>query len=159
MITLQEVTRIHAPIERVFDLSLSVEVHVRGNTHFGEETVPLAGRTHGLLKLGEQVTWRARHFGIRQCLTSAITQYDRPHAFQDTMSRGAFRTMQHDHFYRELPGGWTEMRDVFRFSAPLPLLGIIAERLVLARYMRNLLQERNAVIKQAAESGQWHDYL
>lgn len=159
MITLHEISRINAPIERVFDLSLSVEVHMRGNIHFGEETVPLAGHIAGLLALGDQVTWRARHFGVRQCLTSQITQYDRPHAFEDTMLRGAFRSMQHDHFYRELDDGVTEMRDVFRFAAPLPLLGLVAERLVLAGYMRNLLRERNAVIKQVAESEEWRQYL
>lgn len=159
MITLHELTRIHAPIDRVFDLSLSVEVHVLGNTHFGEETVPLAGHITGLLALGDQVTWRARHFGIRQCLTSQITRYDRPDAFQDTMLRGAFQSMQHDHFFRELPGGLTEMRDVFRFAAPIPVLGLIAERVVLARYMRNLLRERNAVIQQVAESEAWKHFL
>ncbi len=159
MITLHELTRVTAPIERVFDLSLSVEVHVLGNTHFGEETVPLAGRTHGLMGLGDEVTWRARHFGVRQCLTSRITRYDRPHAFQDTMLRGAFRSMQHDHFFLHLPSGVTEMRDVFRFSAPIPLLGLIGEHAVLARYMRNLLIERNRVIQKVAESDAWRKYL
>ena len=75
------------------------------------------------------------------------------------MLQGAFHSMQHDHYYRELPDGHTEMRDVFRFAAPIPLLGLVAERLVLARYMRNLLQERNAVIKQVAESGAWKQFL
>jgi ligand-binding SRPBCC domain-containing protein len=159
MVTLYELTLIHAPIARVFDLSLSVEVHVLGNTHFGEQTVPLAGHTQGLLRLGDQVTWRARHFGVRQCLTSQITRYDRPHAFQDTMLRGAFHAMQHDHFFRETANGTTEMRDVFRFAAPIPVLGLIAERPVLAQYMRNLLRERNAVIKQVAESEGWRRFL
>lgn len=158
MITLHELTRIQAPLDRVFLLSLSVEVHVLGNTHFGEETVPLDGHTQGLLGLGDRVTWRARHFGVRQCLTSQITRYDRPHAFQDTMLRGAFHSMQHDHFFRQ-EGAQTVMRDVFRFAAPIPVLGLIAEHLVLARYMRNLLRERNAVIKQVAESVAWRQYL
>ena len=159
MITLHEVTHILAPITRVFDLSLSVEVHVRGNTHFGEETVPLAGMTTGVMGLGDQVTWRARHFWVRQCLTSEITEYDRPHAFQDTMWKGAFKSMQHDHSYRELGDGVTEMRDVFRFAAPLGVLGRVAERVVLAGYMRDLLRERNAVLKTVAESEEWRKYL
>ena len=143
MTTLVELTRIHAPIGRCFDLSRSVEVHVLGNVHFGEQAVPLAGQTSGLLGLGDRVTWRARHFGVRQALTSAITEFDAPHAFQDTMLSGAFAWMQHDHFFRQVEGGVTEMRDVFRYAAPLPVLGLIAERLVLDRYMLNLLRERN----------------
>jgi len=159
MTTLEEVTLIHASIELCFDLSRSVEVHVLGNVHFGERAVPLRGSTSGLLGLGDKVTWQARHFGVRQRLTSHITQFDPPHAFQDTMLSGAFAWMQHDHFFLELPNGLTQMRDVFRYAAPIPVVGIIAERLVLDRYMRNLLRERNLVIKQVAESNSWQRYV
>jgi hypothetical protein len=77
------------------------------------------------------------------------------------MLRGAFHSMQHDHYFRALPSGETEMRDVFRFTAPIPLLGRIAESLVLRRYMQSLLRERNAVIQQIAESptAAWQQYL
>jgi len=156
--TLEELTLIRAPIERCFDLSRSVEVHELGNVHFGEQAVPLAGKTSGLLGLGERVTWQARHFGVRQRLTSQITRFDPPHAFQDTMLAGAFAFMQHDHFFLEVASG-TEMRDVFRYAAPLPVLGLLAERLVLDSYMLDLLRERNAVIQQVAESGEWSKYV
>jgi ligand-binding SRPBCC domain-containing protein len=159
MTTLEEVTLIQAPIARCFDLARSVEVHVLGNTHFGEQAVPLAGITSGLLGLGDKVTWRARHFGVRQRLTSQITEFDPPYAFQDTMLSGAFAWMQHDHFFLQLDNGVTRMRDVFRYAAPIPVLGEIAERLFLNTYMRNLLRERNAVIKQVAESGRWQLYV
>ena len=167
MTHLEAVTRIHAPIDRCFQLSLSVEVHVRGNTHFSEQTVALnrsrpggqPGTPQDPMGLGDTVTWQARHFWVTQRLTSRITRYDRPHAFQDTMLRGAFASMQHDHLFCTLPNGATEMRDHFRFAAPLGPLGLLAERLVLARYMRALLTERNAAIKQVAESEDWKLYL
>jgi ligand-binding SRPBCC domain-containing protein len=154
MIELHEITVIQAPVERCFDLARSIEVHLLGNTHWGEQAT--AGTRTGLIGMGEQVTWRARHFGVSQELTSAITAFDPPGYFQDTMLRGAFRSMQHDHYFRALEDGRTEMRDDFRFSAPL---GWIAERAVLRSYMRNLLVERNAIIKQVAESGEWERYL
>ena len=53
----------------------------------------------------------------------------------------------------------TEMRDVFRFSAPLGVLGRVAEVLVLRRYMQALLLERNAVIREIAESELWRKYV
>lgn len=59
--------------------------------------------------------------------------------------------MRHDHLFRSLPGGATEMTDRFVFAAPLPVLGRLAEMLFLRRYMRNLLHERNVVIRQIAE--------
>ena len=159
MVTLEEITVIRAPIDRCFDLARSVEVHLAGNVHFGEQAVALGGVTSGLVGLSEEVTWRARHLGVRQKLTSRITAMDRPDYFQDTMVRGAFRSMQHDHYFRVLDGGLTEMRDVFRFAAPLPVLGRIAEVLLLRRYMSALLRERNMVLKQIAESNEWRRYL
>jgi ligand-binding SRPBCC domain-containing protein len=113
--------------------------------------------------LDDVVTWQARHFGIRQRLTSRITRFDPPHAFQDTMLHGAFAWMQHDHFFRAVAGGAdggvTEMRDIFRFAAPPGPLGLVAERLVLRRYLSALLRERNEVVKQVAEAGDWKRYL
>jgi ligand-binding SRPBCC domain-containing protein len=166
MTSLHTTTVIRAPIARVFDLARSIEVHVLGNNHFGEQAVATASSTgvvSGLIGAGQSVTWRARHFFIRQELTSAITAFDPPHYFQDTMRRGAFRSMQHDHYFRELPSPdgspLTEMRDDFRFSAPLGPLGWLAERLILRRYMLNLLNERNAVIRRVAESNAWQQYL
>jgi ligand-binding SRPBCC domain-containing protein len=149
MVTLEEVTLINAPIERCFDLARDVEVHLKGNVHYGEQA--LAAPPSGLIGMGERVTWRARHFYIWQTLTSEITAFNPPAYFQDTMIRGIFRFMQHDHLFRSLPGGATEMTDRFRFAAPLPLLGWLAERLFLRRYMATLLHERNVVVKQTAE--------
>src|SRR5215470_15502867 len=109
MVRLQELTLIHAPAERCFDLARSVEVHLAGNIHYGEAAVALAGVTSGLVGLGQRVTWRARHFGIRWNLTSEITALDRPFHFQDVMIRGPFRLMKHDHFFRASSLDETEM--------------------------------------------------
>lgn len=160
MVQLEEFTTINAPIERCFDLARSVEVHLAGNTHFGEQAVAASGVTSGLLKLHDRVTWRAKHFFLWQTLTSEITALQPPTYFQDAMLQGAFRSMRHDHFFRALPDGQTEMRDVFFFAAPLPLLGPLAEVLFLRTYMQTLLRERNTVIKQIAESSsEWQRYL
>jgi hypothetical protein len=159
MIRLEEITIIDAPIERCFDLSRSVEVHLLANFHSGEQALATAGVTSGLVGLSQQVTWRAKHFGVWQNLTSKTTALESPAYFQVTMIRGIFRFMQADHWFRTLPSGATEMRDDFRIAAPLPLLGLLAEGLFLRRYMLSLLRERNAVIKQIAESSQWQIYL
>ena len=119
----------------------------------------MAGVTSGLIGMAQRVTWRARHFGVWQSLTSEITAMDRPAYFQDTMIRGAFRCMKHDHFFRALSPHETEMKDTFCFEAPLGILGRLAEISFLRRYMQALLQERNAVRKRIAESSEWQRYL
>jgi ligand-binding SRPBCC domain-containing protein len=159
MVRLEEITRIDAPIERCFDLARSVEVHLAGNIHSCEEVVAIGGVTSGLIGMGQRVTWRARHFGIWQELTSEITAMEPPVYFQDTMLRGAFKSMKHDHFFRPLAPNETEMRDVFCFVVPLGILGRLVEHAVLRRYMRPVLRERNAVIRKLAESPALQQYL
>jgi hypothetical protein len=159
MIRIEETTLIHAPIERCFDLSRSVEVHLLSNVHSGEQALAAGGITTGLVGLRGRVTWRAKHFGIWQTLASETTELESPYFFQVTMVKGIFRSMQADHFFHSLEGGVTEMRDNFRIAAPIPVFGLFAEALFLRRYMLALLRERNAVIKQVAESSEWQKYL
>jgi hypothetical protein len=159
MIQLEEITIIEAPIQRCFDLSRSVEVHLLANIHSGEQALAIAGITSGLVELSQQVTWRAKHFGTWQNLTSQYTAMQPFTYFQATMTKGIFRSMQADHYFRTLPSGATEMKDDFRVAAPIPILGPLAEALFLRRYMLALLRERNAVIKQLAESNDWQRYL
>ncbi len=149
-------TRIAAPIQRVFDLSRSVDLHTASTAHTGERAV--SGVTSGLMALGEEVTWRARHFGIWQNLTSRITAFERPFHFRDSLVRGAFRRFDHDHFFSQ-QGDITVMRDVFDYESPFGFIGRIADRLFLRRYMEQLLVRRNAVIKAAAETEEWRRYI
>ena len=151
MVRLEELTYIQAPMGKCFDLARSVEVHLAGNVHWGERAIATGGVTSGPIGMGQRVTWRARHLGVRQNLTSEITEFDRPSYFRDTMIDGAFRFMWHDHFFSAISEDATEMKDIFCFAAPLPLLGRLAETILLRRYMRALLLERNAVLKRIAE--------
>jgi hypothetical protein len=91
----------------VFDLVRDVELHVRSQARYGET----ASADAPLLGLGEEVTFRARHFGLRFALTARITAYDRPHAFVDTTVRGPFRSLRHEHRFEERDGS-TTMTDV-----------------------------------------------
>ena len=156
MAVITTITEIRAPAERVFDLSRSVDLHVRsaGST---EETA-IAGVTSGLLELGQEVTWRGKHFGVWQNLTSKITRFSRPDYFRDSMVRGAFRRLDHDHFF-EAQGDLTIMKDVFDFNSPLGPLGRVAEALFLESYLRRFIIERNDVIKKTAEGQDWKLYL
>lgn len=158
MPTLELVTEIAAPVDRVFDLSRSIDLHMASTANTGERAV--AGVTSGLIGLGQEVTWHARHFGIWQHLSVQITAFERPTHFADEMLRGAFRRMSHDHHFAPWANGeGTTMRDVFRFEAPLGPLGRLAEGLFLTRYLRGFLLERNRTIRATAESEDWKMYL
>ena len=90
--------------------------------------------------------------------TSKVVRYEAPEFFRDVMTKGLFRSFEHDHHFKEVAGE-TVMQDELRFAAPLNFLGALAERLVLRDYLLRFLAERNALIKQVAESEQWRRYL
>ena len=149
-------TEIRANIEIVFDLSRSIDLHKISTEHTNEKAV--AGRTSGLIELDESVTWRAKHFGIYQKLTSRVTEFRRPTYFADEMISGAFSRFKHQHHFEDL-NGKTLMKDVFDYKSPLGILGKLADKMFLENYLKDLLIERNRIIKKFAESDKWKQIL
>lgn len=141
-------TIINADLEVVFDLARSVDLHQLSTAKTNEEVV--GGRKTGLLELNEEVTWRAKHFGVYQKLTSKITAMDRPYYFTDEMTKGIFKRFTHEHHFQKLDHT-TLMVDVFDYTSPLGVMGKMADNLFLKSYMTQFLVERNRVIKTYAE--------
>jgi ligand-binding SRPBCC domain-containing protein len=142
-------TLILAPQELCFDLARDMNVHAQTLAHTGERIVQ---GPNGLMQLGDTVTFEAKHFGVKQRLTAKITQMDPPHIFTDTMVRGAFQSLVHEHRFEASSEG-TLMIDTVAFKAPLGPLGRLAERCSLTAYMRTLLTERGKHLKKIAETG------
>ncbi|WP_409299264.1 SRPBCC family protein [Peribacillus sp. SCS-26] len=139
---------IKAPIQVCFDLSRSIDIHMESTAYTNERAVK--GRTSGLIELGETVTWEATHFGIRQQLTSIITEFDPPNSFVDEMVSGAFKRFRHEHTF-ELVDDGTLMTDKFDYTSPFGPLGRLADLMFLRSYMERLLLRRNEYIKRNAE--------
>ena len=135
--------------ERCFDLSRDIDLHVASLEHTGERAV--AGKTSGLIELDEEVTFEGRHFGLRLRHTSRITAFDRPRHFRDEMVRGHFKHFRHDHRFEAIDGG-TRITDELDYAAPLGPVGRLVEALFLTRYLRRLLEQRNEVVRRAAEA-------
>jgi ligand-binding SRPBCC domain-containing protein len=83
-----------------------------------------------------------------------ITAYDRPRTFRDEMIAGPFRRMRHDHRF-ELTEEGTCMRDEFEFATLVPPF----DSVVLVPHMRRLLEDRNEMIRDAAQGEGWRRYL
>lgn len=148
MARFQIITEIAAPLETCFDLARDIDFHTRSLENTGERAI--AGRTSGLIGLGESVTWEARHLGARQRLTVKVTAFERPNHFRDVMTRGAFRSFAHDHRFDPWGAG-TVMTDDVEFRSPLGPLGWLVDQLFLTGYLRRLLTERCQAIKREAE--------
>jgi ligand-binding SRPBCC domain-containing protein len=149
-------TRIHAPAERCFLLSLSVDLHTGSTAQTGEKAI--AGVTKGLMKLNDTVTWEAKHFGIVQHFTSRITAYNKPVYFVSEMQKGAFKKFYHQHHFSD-EGNSCIMKDELELEAPFGILGKLITGLVLKNYIKKFLVQRNRFIKACAESDEWKNYL
>lgn len=136
-------TELNMPALAAFDLSRSIDAHVGSMARSRERAI--AGRTSGLISEGEEVTWQAMHFGIPFRMTSRITRMSAPDSFVDEQVRGPFRRFHHEHRFIA-NGAGTTMIDVVTFEAPFGMLGRAAEKLVLARYLRRLIEQRNTFL-------------
>lgn len=144
-VAFEVITEMAASPEGAFDLSLDVEAHTGSMARSGERAV--RGVTSGRLGLGDEVTWRARHFGVPWTMTSKITEWARPRRFVDEQVAGPFASFTHEHVFEPTIGGGTRMIDRVSFTAPAGVLGRFAERLILDRYLRHLIQARNAFLQ------------
>lgn len=144
---LRIVTEIAASVETCFDLSRSIDLHLESMLASDERAV--AGVKSGLIGLGEEVTWEARHLGIVWHMTSRITEFDPPRRFVDEMVRGPFRSFRHEHGFQR-HGEGTTMTDVLHVRMPVAVLGRMADPFAVA-YLKHLMGVRNATIKAKAE--------
>jgi ligand-binding SRPBCC domain-containing protein len=149
-------TLIDAPVNICFDLSRSIDLHQLTTVASNEKAI--AGRTQGLIEKGESVTWQATHFFIKQKLTVKIIDMLKPYYFNDKMTRGAFKSMQHNHIFRPVDKQ-TLMIDEFEYTVPFGFIGKVFNRFILQRYMTKLLIHRNNFIKKIAESEEWKKFI
>ena len=156
MSSLHLTTFIAAPLQRVFDLSRSIDLHKISTAGTGEQAI--AGTMNGLINLEETVTWQAKHLFKTRLFTSRISAMTIPAYFCDEMTRGDFKSFRHEHHFKAADNG-TIMIDLVEFESPYAAIGKLFNKIYLEKYIRELLVKRNEVIKKYAESGMWKDVL
>ena len=156
MPTIHLTTFIEAPTERVFDLSRHVDLHKESMTKHKEEAV--AGTRFGMVEKEDTVTWKAKHLGKTRLLRSRITEMKKSSLFVDEQAEGDFKMMKHEHHFKPCDNG-TIMIDIFNFEAPYGKIGKWFNKLYFTRYMKKLLEQRNIVIKEYAETDKWKPLL
>ena len=156
MPTIHLTTFISAPVERVFDLARSIDLHKKSLSQTKEEAV--AGITTGLINLNDTVTWKARHLGKTRFHKSKITALEKPFSFIDEMAESDFKTLHHQHHFKQVENG-TIMIDIMNFEVPYGKLGILLSKIYLTNYLKKMLELRNGIIRDYAESEKWRQLL
>jgi len=149
-------TFIAAPVNRVFDLARSIDMHKQSMNRHKEDAV--SGIRFGLIEKNESVTWKAKHLFKTRFFRSEITDMKKPDMFIDEQVKGDFKMMKHVHHFKPCDNG-TIMIDLLEFEPPYGTVGKLFSKLYLTRYMKNLLEQRNKILKEFAESEKWRKFL
>lgn len=149
-------TFVAAPVQRVFDLSRSINLHTISTSGTREKAI--AGTISGLINLNETVTWQARHLFKTRTFTSKITAMNAPADFTDEMLSGDFKSFTHHHHFKAIDNG-TIMIDVLFFESPHGIVGRWCNKIFLTKYLERFLIKRNNVIKEYAETDKWKAIL
>jgi ligand-binding SRPBCC domain-containing protein len=122
----------------------------------GEKAID--GVTSGLINLNETVTWQAKHLFKTRVFKSKISAMQPPVYFEDEMIESDFKSVRHEHHFKAIANG-TIMIDLFYFEVPYGNVGKLANKIFLTSYLQRLLENRNKVIKEYAETTKWQSVL
>jgi len=154
-LTLQTVVR--APAVRCFNLARSMEFHIWSMRATGERIV--GGRAAGLVGLGDEVEFEARHLGLTRRLRARVTAFELPTMFADEQVRGPFRSLVHRHSFEAQADGTVLVADRLSFHIGYGIAGLAVERLLIGPHLRRLLRGHQGNLKATAESDDWRRFL
>ena len=149
-------TFMKAETPRVFDLSRSINLHQISTMETNEKAI--AGVINGLINVNETVTWQAKHLYKTRQFTSKIVEMQAPDFFTDEMIKGDFKSFRHEHHFKSADNG-TIMIDKLTFESPFGIIGKLVDKIYLKNYLQKIVEKRNAVIKDYAETGKWKAIL
>ena len=96
------------------------------------------------MRVGAEIRYRMRLFGIPFRWKTLIRKWDPPHRFVDGQESGPYRQWEHTHEFEDL-GDQTRMRDHVFWRLPLEPLGEIAFPIV-RRQLEQIFDYRQEVI-------------
>jgi len=144
-------TAIEAQIEIVFNNSRNIDIHQYSASKTNEKAI--AGRTSGLIEIGETVTWKGNHFGIYIQHESIISEMEFPTYFVDEQLKGHFKNFKHQHIFRQKENQ-TIMTDILEYETPFGFIGKLFDKLILENHLTNFILHRNSILKKISENHQ-----
>jgi ribosome-associated toxin RatA of RatAB toxin-antitoxin module len=145
-------TFIAAPAERVFNLSRHVGLQQQSMAAYNEEAV--AGTTTGVLEKEDTVTWKARHVFKTRVLKIKVTQLEKHSLYTYEQVEGDLKWMRNEYYFKPCDNG-TILINIFSFETKYGMIGRLINTIYLTNYIKHLLEQQNAVIKQTAETDKW----
>ena len=149
-------TFIAAPVDRVFDLSRHLALYKLAFHNRKEKFSSGAGSS--LLSKGETVSIVSKHAGRSRMSMIKITDIQKPTNFTEEQVKGDLQNFRHEHHFKKADNG-TIIIDIVDFGMPKDFLGKIFGKIYFKKYLEELVNKRNEVVRSYAETEKWRAVL
>lgn len=147
---------IAAPAETLCDLSRHMLLQKKAMEKIGARQI--RGVSSGLLPNNEGVLWGIRWWRKEVFFTLKITGSTQGHFIQEEMSKGPLASFKHLRHFKHIQNGTLVIDEIF-YSMPKKFWAVWADRFWLNHTLHSLLDERNKLLKEYAESNKWRALL
>jgi ligand-binding SRPBCC domain-containing protein len=97
------------------------------------------------LRAGDRLRYTIRLLGIPVGWTTRITGWEEGRSFSDSQEKGPYKSWNHAHRFREVPGG-VAMIDRVEYELPFGPIGRLAHALWVRSQLRGIFDFREAAI-------------
>jgi ligand-binding SRPBCC domain-containing protein len=109
----------------------------------------IISKNHGdKIYTGQIIEYKVRPlFNIPLYWMTEITQVKEREFFIDEQKKGPYRLWQHQHHFKEIPGG-TEMTDIVHYQNPFWFIGDLANALFVKRKLKKIFEFRYKKVEE-----------
>jgi ligand-binding SRPBCC domain-containing protein len=100
------------------------------------------------MAVGTFIQYRLRLRGVPVRWNTLIQAWDPPHRFVDVQVKGPYRLWHHTHEFAAVDGG-TLMRDTVRYDIGFGPLGLLADRVLVAKDLKSIFDYRVDAVARA----------
>jgi ligand-binding SRPBCC domain-containing protein len=102
---------------------------------------------------GQHVQLNIRQFGIIPMkMHMEFFMYEFPNCLADRQLQGPFSSMVQYRYFEDVGGGYARMKDVFEYTLPFGILGVLAQKLFLGKLIERMFVHRQNLTKKILES-------
>lgn len=99
------------------------------------------------MRQGFRIEHTLRWLVVRMRWDAVIKEYEPPRYFVDEQENGPYKYWRHTHTFEEADGG-TLLRDSVQYELPFGILGLVTQKLVVARQLQSIFDYRNRQIRK-----------
>lgn len=152
MSTIHVTSCIHAPAERIFNLSRSASLHKAVLRSYKKGSLETGA--DGLLSQDDKVGFKLQFLGRTRELVTRIESLEYPLQFVSTLVRGPFKELTHEQHFKPIGNG-TLLIDLLDYEPAFGAIGRLADKIMIRSFLRKYLDAKNRLIKQYAEGEKW----